>query len=137
MLKLKSILATLALCSTLTLSVPAPKAEAGIFLAPTGVGILMIILGAARDDLFLLILDGQDNVSQMEEKLAAKYNFIDDQQALKDLSALIVKKVKTTQVCDTEIEVKLDRDAVLDILAPTGLIELEPARVQALLNDLT
>ena len=137
MLKLKSILATLALSATLTLSVPAPKAEAGIFLAPAGVGILLIILGAARDDLFLLLLDGQDHASQMEEKLTAKYNFIDDQQALKDLSALIVKEVKNTQVGDSEIEVKLDREAVLDILAPTGLIELEPAKVAALLNDLT
>lgn len=133
---LKKTISALALAATLTIA-PAPKANAGIILVSVGVGIIFIVMGAVNDDLFLLILDGNDQQSQVQQILAERHSFIDDQQALNDLAAAITNKITNAGEITEEVEIKLSEEEILNILAPTGLIELEPVKVQALIADLT
>jgi hypothetical protein len=114
-----------------------PRANAGIILAPTGVGLIFIIVGIVHDNLTLLILDGSNSQSVVEKALSEKYSFIDDQQAIKELSAEIAKKMNEVGAVTEETEIKLDQAVILEILAPTGLLELEPVKVSQLINELT
>ncbi len=136
MKRIKNLMMSAVLATTLFAAIPAPKANAGLILLPTGVGVVILIIGVLRDRLGLIILDAdQANVqSQIEQKLGEKYSFIDDAQALKDLAAVVTSKISLDQTQD-QIEVKLSRQEILDILAPTGLAELENDKVEALIAD--
>ncbi len=135
MKKFFKLLAAPVIALALTMT-PASKAHAGIILAPTGVGIILIVLGVMRDNLTLLILDGSSAQSNIEKELSRRYTFIDDQQAIRDLAGAITKKFEAQGKITQEVEIKLDKGEILDILAPTGLIELQPAKVQNLINEL-
>ncbi len=124
---------TLALALTMT---PSSKAHAGIILAPTGLGIILIVIGVMRDNLTMLILDGSSAQSSIEKELSRRYTFIDDQQAIRDLAGAISKKLEAQGKITQEVEIKLEKGEILEILAPTGLIELQPAKVQNLINEL-
>lgn len=115
---------------------PTSKAHAGIILAPTGLGIILIVLGVMRDNLTLLILDGSSAQSNIEKELSRRYTFIDDQQAIRDLAGAITKKLEAQGKITQEVEIKLEKGEILEILAPTGLIELQPAKVQNLIAEL-
>ncbi len=133
---LKRTLGTFAIAATL-MATPAPKANAGIVLAPLGIGVYYIILGIVLDDVFLLVLNDNNTQTQIQQILAERHSFIDDQQALNDLASAIASKIENAGEILQETEFKLTEDEILDILAPTGLIELEPLKVQALIHDLT
>lgn len=133
---LKKTLGALALMATLT-TTPVQQANAGIILAPAGVGVFFIIMGIVYDDAFLLILDGNDHQAQVQQMLAERHSFIDDQQALNELASAITTKIENAGEVSEEVELKLSEEEILNILAPTGLLELEPVKVQALIADLT
>jgi hypothetical protein len=137
MKSIKKMFTTLALAVTLFTSMPAPKAEAGLILLPTGVGIVFIVLGVVYDRLGLFILDGDQTLeSQLESKLAEKYSFIDDTQAIKDLAALVATKVDGADLSAEQVEIKLSREEILKVLEPTGLAELETEKVEAMIAEL-
>lgn len=126
---------TLAMATSLFIATPAPKAEAGILLLPTGVGVVFIVLGVVYDRLGLIILDGNTQ-EVVKQKLAEKYPFIDDQAALNELSQVVVNKMNEQDMSKKEITINISREEIEQILAPTGLLELEAANVEAMIEDL-
>ena len=137
MKSLKKIIAGLALSVTLFTAVPAPQAQAGLILLPTGVGVVILIIGAIQNRLGLIILDGSTAVAdQIQDSLATKYPFIDDQVALADLAKLIAEKIDVADLSGEQVELKLSRQEILNVLAPTGLATLEAQKVEALISDL-
>lgn len=134
----KKSVATLAVAGTLFTAMPAKKAEAGLILLPAGVGIVLVVLGVVYDRLGLFILDGDQAqlTKQVESKLAERYAFIDDQVALNQLAGLIVAKIGEQPVGAEKVEVKLSREEILNVLAPTGLAELEAEKVEAMITEL-
>jgi len=137
MKSLKKIATTLALATTLFTTIPAPKANAGLILLPAGVGVVILIVGLMQNSLGLVILDGEQSLqNQIESKIGQKYTFIDDAQAVKDLAALITEKLANTDLSAENVEIKLTREEILTVLAPTGLIQLESDKVESLISDL-
>jgi len=134
---LKKIATTIALATTLFTTVPAPKANAGLILLPAGVGVVLIVLGVVYDRLGLFILDGEQTLQdQLATQISEKYSFIDDAQAVKELASLIASKVESADLNADKTVVSVSREEILKILAPTGLVELETLKVEALIKDL-
>lgn len=186
----------------------APKAEAGIILSPVGVGVVLFVLGVVHHNPYLIVLDADGSMSQssLEATFAHTYPFIDNQDAIRNLAALVKEKAeiaaekdkggkeepakcdpKSTKCdaalashkdkggkeepakcdpktekcdasladhkdkggkeepakcdpkstkCDAKIVIRLSADEVLAVLEPTGLADLQPESVQALIKDL-
>jgi hypothetical protein len=109
-----------------------------IFL-PTGVGLIVLIIGLVNNDPLLTILDADGSVSQdaLSRSLAAKYPAIDDANVTSALAqAIRAKAAVTTADAQGRKTVTLGRDEVMQILAPTGLAEINPAAAEQIVRDL-
>jgi hypothetical protein len=126
------------LAATLNTATPAPQAQAGVILAPVAVGIALIVLGIHYHNRWMIILDADGNIDQasLEKGLSQKYSFIDNTDVIRNLAASIREKAASTAEVDGTRMVRLSRSEVLSILAPTGLAELNPSAVDALIQDL-
>jgi hypothetical protein len=135
---LKKSISALVIAATLSTSTPAPQAQAGIILAPVAVGIALIILGIHYHNRLMIILDADGNINQqsLEKGLAQKYSFIDNADVIRSLASAIREKAASTAEVDGQRMVRLSRAEVLSILAPTGLADLNPSAVDALIQDL-
>jgi hypothetical protein len=139
MKKFKQIVSAGLIATTMTMATPTPKAEAGILLTPFLIGIALIVIGIEVGDVFAIVLDEDGNLSQasLETNLAKKYAFIDDRDVIHNLATSIRNKAMTTPpAADGKKMIRLSRQEVLDVLAPTGLPDLRPDAVEALIADL-
>jgi len=138
MMNLKKLSSSLLIASTLAVATPAPQANAGIIFAPVAVGIAVLVVGIIYRDTLLIVLDADGNLSQssLEANLAKKYSFIDDRDVIHGLASAIREKAITAPVIDGKKTVSLSKDEVLNLIAPTGLADLQPAAVEALVQDL-
>jgi len=138
MKKIKQFLATAAIASTILNVAPAPKAQAGIILTPVLVGIVVLVEGIRMHSWGLIVLGADGNMKQdsLEKALSTQYSFIDDRDVVSTLASTIREKAISAPVVDGKKLVTLSKDEVLNILAPTGLAELQPEAVAQLVQDL-
>ncbi len=138
MKKIKQAFSALIIATMIGSAVPAPQAQAGIILVPFVVGIVILVIGIENNDLLMIVLDADGNISQgsLEANLSKKYSFIDDREVIHNLATSIREKSISTPVVDGKKSVTLSQTEVLDILAPTGLASLQPEAVQGLIRDL-
>ncbi len=136
---IKRALSVLLIAATCSVALPARQANAGIILLPFGIGVLLVIMGAVYNDAGLLLLDADGNVKQdaLESALAKKYSFIDDRAVVSNLALAIREKAASAEADKNGQKIAaLSRAEVLNILAPTGLVELDPAAVEQVISDL-
>ena len=119
-------------------SVTSPQeTQAGIILAPFVIGIVLIVVGIEENRLGLLVLgqDGLANRDQLSAKLQEKYG-LEDQAVAQQFADVIRSKAAVAPV-DTKgaKTVTLSRDEVMNILAPTGLDDLNPNLVEQMVSD--
>ena len=139
MKKLKRAMTSLLIAASLTVAVPSPQpAQAGIILTPFLVGIVLLVYGIEYHNPLWIVLDADGNLSQdsLEKSLTQTYSFIDDRDVIHNLAAMIREKAIHTPVVDGKKNVTLSKDEVLNILAPTGLADLQPEAVARLVKDL-
>ncbi len=138
MKNLKKSVSALVIAATLSSSAPTPQAQAGVILTPMAVGIALIILGIHYHNKLMIVLDADGNINQqsLEKGLAGKYAFVDNADVIRNLASAIRDKAASTAEVDGQRIVRLSRSEVLSILAPTGLAELNPSAVDALIQDL-
>lgn len=138
MRNLKKSVSALVIAATLSTAAPAPQAQAGVILTPMAVGIALILLGVHYHNKLMIILDADGNMNQqsLEKVLAQKYAFIDNSDVVRNLASAIRGKAASIPEVDGQRMVRLSRSEVLSILAPTGLAELNPSAVDALIQDL-
>ena len=139
MTKLKKTVSAFMIASSLGVANPgAPEAQAGIILTPVAVGVVLIILGIHYHNKLLIILDADGNLSQgaLEQTLADRYDFIDNQDVITQLATLIREKSASSVEENGRKTVRLDRGEVLSILAPTGLADLNREAVEQMIKDL-
>jgi hypothetical protein len=138
MKNLKKSVSALVIAATLSTAAPAPQAQAGVILTPMAVGIALILLGVHYHNKLMIILDADGNINQqsLEKGLSRKYAFIDNSDVVRNLASAIRGKAASTPEVDGQRMVRLSRSEVLSILAPTGLAELNPSAVDALIQDL-
>ena len=120
-----------------SMSVVPQSAQAGIFLFPAGgLGLYFIIMGAVYDRPGLIILKNDKN-EQMKNFIAEKYPTLDDVDVIEELALAINSKVESTDANEKgEIKVQLSKEEVEDILAPSGLLDLDPELSQKIIEDL-
>ena len=87
---------------TATMTAPTPNANAGILLAPIGIGIILIVVGLLDKSLGLVILsnpDGSISQDSLSSNLMQKYQSLGmDNQTASDLASMIKEKASATQV---------------------------------------
>lgn len=131
------------------ISFNAPKANAGVltilgagsdnnpvnFFSRT-VGLAAIVVGMAKSDSLLFILDSGD-VAEFEQELAHKFPFIDDAYAIRTLADAVIE-AKENQVGishnENTFEVIVPEANVKSALEPTTLLEAE---VESVVNTLS
>ena len=138
MTKIKKTVSTLIIAATLGLSTPSQPAQAGIILTPVLVGIVLLVYGIEYNNALWIVLDADGNLPQdaLAQNLAAKYPFIDNRDVINTLAIAIREKAVSTPVVDGKKNVTLTRAEVLNILAPTGLADLQPQAVETLVQEL-
>lgn len=124
---------------------PERDAHAGLFLTPVyGIGVPIVVFALLYDGEWsvkipLIFLDSEGNPRQgaLEGGLASRYPFIDDHAVIADLASAIRARAAATRAdAQGRKAVRLGREQVLEILEPTGLVELEPEKVEGLIADL-
>jgi hypothetical protein len=138
MQKIKKAVSALLVAGVLA-AAPVAPAQAGIILAPTGVGLIVLIIGLVYGDPLLIILDADGNLSQdsLAKALDAKYPQINDSDVTAAMAAKIREKaISTTANAKGEKNVTLNRAELSEILAPTGLEEANSAAFEQIVSDL-
>lgn len=118
----------------------------GIGTIATGFGIGSVITGNNRDSravilamgLALMVLDDSSaQASQLEAQLAERYSFIEDRAVVSDLAQAILAKVDAAPAAQDGSRIsQLSRDEIVDILAPTDVMENHPEQVEAMVAEL-
>lgn len=86
---------------------------------------------------FLLSSEGGRTHDQLVATLAERFPQIEDRQVLENLAlAIRQEEAKTPADSAGNKLIRLERAQVLELLAPTGLVELEPAIVGQIIHDL-
>jgi hypothetical protein len=136
--KIKKSISAVMVAATLGAASPIPRADAGIILTPVAVGVVMIVLGIVYHNKLLIILDadGKLDRSALEQSLAEKYPFIDNQDVIRALATAIREKADSVTEQNGSKTVQLSRGEILQILSPTALAELNPSAVEGLIQDL-
>ena len=128
----KSLVALSVLCMSTTYM---PKSQAGLFLLPAGVGLVVIIIGAAYDRPGLILLDETEN-DQIQELLTKKYPEISNELA-QDLSSMLTDKISDLDSdLKGKVEIKLDEDTLKNLLEAHGVLDFNKDLADTLLNDL-
>lgn len=138
MQKIKKAVSALLVAGVLA-AAPVAPAQAGIILAPTGVGLILLIVGLVYGDPILIILDADGNLSQdsLAKALDAKFPQINDSDVTAAMAAKIREKAASTAAnAKGEKSVTLSRAELSDILAPTGLEETNSAAFEQIVSDL-
>ena len=103
------------------------------------IGIILLIIGLVYGDPVLIILDADGNASQdsLASALDAKYSQINDADVTQALAAKIREKAASTVANEKgEKNVTLTRAELSEILAPTGLEEVNSAAFEQIVSDL-
>lgn len=114
-------------------------AAAGVFLAGVGGGILATdhrgkIIAAS---ILLIVLDERVNAStQTEAALSDRYSFIEDRSVIANLADAMAIKAESAPLIEGSKLVQLTREEILDILAPTDVVENHAAQVEAMIAEL-
>jgi hypothetical protein len=121
---MKTILKKSLLCASiftmLFAGMPKQDAKAGLILAPTGVGILVLIYGAIYNHLGLIILDDEGATSKLANDFRARYGHLSSsQQAFEGLAKMVVGKIPAEGL-DREIEVNFSRKEIVRALGPSA-----------------
>lgn len=141
--RLKQFVSVSLIAATLATSsqVVAPQpAQAGVILFMAAIGFPLIIIGAIENRTWLIILDQDGGMprDQLALALGSQFPEIEDRQVLLALaSALRAKALNIAPNTRGEKLVSLTRAEILEILAPTGLLELDPAAVERIVTDLS
>ncbi|MBF0362388.1 MAG: hypothetical protein HQK49_15330 [Oligoflexia bacterium] len=134
------VVITLATALQFTTVPAANNANAGIILSPVGVGIYLIIIGAIQHNWWLILLNenGKTN-DQLEVAITNTYPQINDQEAVNDLAALVRTKLSNQNVSvlndSDKINISLTKDEILNVFAPTGLLESNPELINKIVVD--
>lgn len=132
----KKVVTPLLIAAVMLTAAPVKQASAAILCFP--LAFLMILVDPYMDVFTFLILDADGHVNQnaVEQMIAKKYSFIDDQDVVRDLAAKITAKAEQTQLVDNKKMVSLSREEILASLAPTSLEITNPEAVEQMINDL-
>jgi len=161
---MKKLISSFMIAVTLFTAMPVKKADAGLAVLAVGVGVYAVCIsgesslnrceniygnswfaaagffltGLVLDIVTLGVLDADGSLpkEKLEASLAARYSFINDNQAISDLADAIKTKAASQKPVDGKIEVKLSPAEVKSILEPTGLLETNPKDVAKLIKEL-
>jgi hypothetical protein len=136
--KAVSVLMVGAALSSGAMTVSAQKADAGIILAPAGIGIFIIIWGIAAHNLGLLILgtDGTPDQTALTNTLAQQYTTLDN-DTITDLATAITNKTQTTSAdASGRITVTMTRTELSTALAASNIEKDQPAVFNQIVTDL-
>jgi hypothetical protein len=130
---IKKAFVFLSLFTILFTGMPKPEARAGIILAPTGIGIVLIVIGIVHDRLGLLILETDGADGKLEAGFASRYGHLtSNPQVFANLASMVSAKVPAEGVQE-EIELKFSR---LEIIRALGPAAANRALVDAVAADL-
>jgi hypothetical protein len=138
-MNLKKSVSALLIASSLTMAAPARQAQAGAIFTPAGVGIVVLVIGIVYHNVLLIVLDqdGSANHDQLATALGQRFPAIEDREVLNNMADAIRGKAESTVANEKgEKMVNFSREEVLNLIAPTGLAEINPAAAEQIVADL-
>ena len=137
-----SVLTIGAVLGSAAMSVGSPSADAGIILAPIGIGIILIIVGVADQSLGLVILsnnDGSLKQDSLTTDLMNKYQHLGiDTQTASDLGLLISRKYQNVRATasNARVSINLTKEELAIGLRASNIEADNPALFNQLIIDL-
>ena len=129
---LKKFLAFVMMFSLLNVAIPQKKAEAGLIVANTRLGVAFIVIGLIYGNLGLVILGEEGAENTMAANLANKYGHLSsNQDAFNGLAGLILSKTPANFV--GELELSFSREEIEESL---GAAAANQELVEAVAADL-
>lgn len=125
-----------------------PNAEYGPIVtsvvAPMGIGSIVVgsilmYFNPAIGVVLIVLDENKHNISQndLENVLAARYPFINDQSVIADLATLVQSKLNLELKKNKDFkEISLSRKEIESLLKRTDLMETESQSVESMINDL-
>lgn len=84
----------------------------------------------------LLILDQKTQSTQTEAALAERYSFIEDRSVIHALAEVFMAKAQDAPAVSGTQLIQISRSEILDVLAPSDLVENHAEEVEAMIAEL-